>query len=299
MDGVVNVYKEKDYTSHDVIAILRGILETKKIGHTGTLDPQAEGVLPVCVGKATKIAGDIMGSTKRYTAGLKFGVETDTQDIFGNVLRTFEYTYDEAAVRAVVQSFEGTYDQVPPMYSAIKKNGIKLYDLARQGVEVEREPRKVTIYRIELLEASPEGIKIDVVCSKGAYIRTLCEDIGRKLGYGACMTSLVRTASGPYTVETALTIDQIREKMRAGRQEDFFIPLESMFFAHPAFTIPAEDDRYLWNGNPLTYPLDELPEVKKGSLVRMHVSTGEFAGLYKVQYTTREKAKLLPEKMFT
>ena len=299
MDGVVNVYKEKDFTSHDVIAILRGVLETKKIGHTGTLDPQAEGVLPVCVGKATKIAGDIMGSTKRYTAELRFGAETDTQDAFGEVLRRFEYEFDERAVREAVQSFMGEYSQIPPMYSAIKKNGIKLYDLARQGVEVEREPRKVTIYGIRILEMSEEGLKIDVQCSKGAYIRTLCEDIGRKLGYGAYMTSLIRTESGPYTLETARTIDQIRSLKNAGRAEEFFIPLESMFLQQEGFTVPSQDDKYLLNGNPLKYPEEEMPPVRPHDLVRMHSSDGTFLGLYKVHYIAKGLVHMRPEKMFT
>ena len=296
MDGVVNVYKEKGYTSHDVIAILRGVLETRKIGHTGTLDPEAEGVLPVCLGKATKVAEDIMGADKRYIADLAFGAETDTQDASGMVTRTFDYTYDEKAVEEAVRSFEGSYDQIPPMYSAIKKNGIKLYDLARQGMEVERKARPVRIFSIKLLENRPDGAKIEVHCSKGAYIRTLCEDIGRKLGYGAHMTSLLRTASGPYSLETAKTIDELRDMMRAGRQNEFLLSLEQLFADCKVCKVPEEDDKYLYNGNYLTYPVPQ--DTKKKDLFRMLDSKGSFIGLYEVQYIAADKMHLVPKKMF-
>ncbi len=297
MDGVVNVYKEKGYTSHDVIAVLRGVLETRKIGHTGTLDPDAEGVLPVCLGKATKAAEDIMGASKRYIADLAYGTETDTQDASGTVTRTTEYVYDAAAVETAVASFAGTYDQIPPMYSAIKKDGIKLYDLARQELEVEGKPRPVTIHSIRLLENRPDGARIEVHCSKGAYIRTLCEDIGRRLGYCAHMTGLIRTASGPYTLETARTIDQLRELMRAGRQSEFLLSLEQLFAQYPAYRIPAEDDKYLYNGNYLTYPVEGYT-VEKKDWVRMLDSKGQFIGLYEVQYITGGRMRLVPRRMF-
>ena len=297
MDGVVNVYKEKGYTSHDVIAILRGVLETKKIGHTGTLDPQAEGVLPICLGKATKVAEDIMGASKRYIADMAFGAETDTQDASGEVTRTFSYEFDAAKVEEVVASFAGTYDQIPPMYSAIKKNGIKLYDLARQGVEVERKARPVTIFSIQLLENRPDGARIEVHCSKGAYIRTLCEDIGRRLGYGAYMTGLVRTASGPYTLETARTIDQLRELMRSGRQNEFLLSLDELFADCPVYQIPEVDDKYLYNGNYLTYPA--VDSMHKKDLVRMRDSKGMLIGLYQIQYIADGKMHLIPKRMFS
>ncbi len=297
MDGVVTVYKEKGYTSHDVIAILRGVLQTKKIGHTGTLDPDAEGVLPVCLGRATKAAEDISGASKRYIATLRFGSETDTQDASGQVTRAYTYTYDAEEVAKVVASFQGSYEQIPPMYSAIKKNGIKLYDLARQGIEVERKPRPVTIHEIRLLEQNAEGAKIEVHCSKGAYIRTLCEDIGRRLNYGAHMTSLVRTASGPYTIEQAKTIDELRTLMQEGRQSEFLLSLEQIYAQYPIKQVPAEDDLYLYNGNYLTYPLEGLA-VAPRDLVRMVDSHGQFVGLYQVKYIQDEAVRLVPEKMF-
>ena len=297
MDGVVTVYKEKGFTSHDVIAVLRGVLETRKIGHTGTLDPDAEGVLPVCLGRATKAAEDIQGLSKRYIAALRFGSETDTQDASGQVTRVYTYTYDAEAVRQAVASFVGDYEQVPPMYSAIKKNGIKLYDLARQGIEVERRPRPVTIYEIKLLEQSEEGARIEVHCSKGAYVRTLCEDIGKRLGYGAHMTALVRTASGPYTIEQARTIDELRTLMQEGRQSEFLLSLEQIYAQYPIKQVPAEDDLYLYNGNYLTYPLDGLA-VEPGDLVRMLDSQGQFVGLYEVKYVQEDVVRLIPKKMF-
>ena len=297
MDGVVTVYKEKGFTSHDVIAILRGVLETRKIGHTGTLDPDAEGVLPICLGRATKAAEDIQGLSKRYIATLRFGSETDTQDASGQVTQTYNYTYDADEVRRVVASFVGDYEQVPPMYSAIKKNGIKLYDLARQGIEVERRPRPVTIYEIRLLEQSAEGARIEVHCSKGAYIRTLCEDIGKRLGYGAHMTALVRTASGPFTIEQAKTIDELRTLMQEGRQEEFLLSLEQIYAQYPIKQVPAEDDLYLYNGNYLTYPPDGLA-VEPGGLVRMLDSQGQFVGLYEVKYVREDAVRLIPKKMF-
>ncbi|MBO6158647.1 MAG: tRNA pseudouridine(55) synthase TruB, partial [Firmicutes bacterium] len=206
INGVVNLYKEKGYTSMDAIRVLSGILKERKVGHTGTLDPQAEGVLPVCLGKATKVAELIMGTDKTYIAKMKFGAETDTQDCWGQVVKEAAYTFDPAGFEAAVKSFEGGYNQVPPMYSALKHEGKKLYDLARRGMVIERESRFVRIDRIRILDADAEGASIEVACSKGTYIRSLCEDIGRKTGYLAHMTELVRTATGPYRIQDSLTL---------------------------------------------------------------------------------------------
>ena len=296
MNGIVNVYKEKSYTSHDVIAILRGILQTKKIGHTGTLDPDAEGVLPVCVGKATKVADDIMGSSKRYIATMVFGSETTTQDVSGEVTRTYTYEYNEEDVRQVCESFIGTYEQLPPMYSALKVNGMKLYEMARMGMEVERKARPVTIFDIRLLETTPESARIEVHCSKGTYIRTLCEDIGRKLGYGAHMKDLLRTATGDFELKDAKKLDEIREYMKKGEPEQFMTPLDDFFKDYPRKQVIESEDRYLLNGNPLTYPLAELP-VEKEQPVRMYDSKGEFIGLYKVKYIAHGDVHLESYKM--
>lgn len=229
MDGIINVYKEKGYTSHDVVAILRGILKTRKIGHTGTLDPDAEGVLPICVGKATKVADAIMGSEKVYEAALRFGCETDTQDASGEVTQTYQYEFCQGDAMGAISSFIGEYEQIPPMYSAVKVGGIKLYELARQGVEVDRKPRRVAIHDIQVLSLHESGAVIRVRCSKGTYIRTLCEDIGRRLGYGAHMERLVRLQSGRFAREDSCTLDQIERHMREGHPEAFLQPLDRFF----------------------------------------------------------------------
>lgn len=280
MNGVINVFKEKGFTSHDVTAILRGVMHAEKIGHTGTLDPDATGVLPVCIGKATKACELIMGAGKEYVATLRFGAETDTQDASGTVTNKCEYTFDEAAAREAIMSFVGEQDQIPPMYSAIKVKGVKLYDLAREGATVDRKPRHIVISEIEILELSEEGARIRVACSKGTYIRTLCEDIGRKCGYLAYMSELCRTASGPYRAENALTIAQIKERVSNG-DLSFVVSLDELFAAHPAKTVLPEEDLYLRNGNHLTYADEYLPR-EIGRKVRMYTSDGTFAGLYVV-----------------
>ena len=211
MDGILIIRKEKGYTSHDVVARLRGILHQKKIGHTGTLDPDAEGVLPVCLGRATKVCDMLTDTDKEYVAVLRLGVVTDTQDMTGRVLRESEDIPEETAVREAVLSFEGGYDQIPPMYSALKRNGKKLVDLAREGKEVERDPRRVRIYRIVPEETDLPRMRIRVSCSKGTYIRTLCHDIGEKLGCGGAMESLVRTRAAGFSLEEALTLQQVEE----------------------------------------------------------------------------------------
>ena len=194
VNGILNVYKEKGYTSHDVVAKLRGIVGQKKIGHTGTLDPDAEGVLPVCLGRATKVCDMLTEKDKTYEAVLLLGQETDTQDISGTVLRVGETEgLTQEQVKDCVMSFVGEYDQIPPMYSALKVNGKKLYELAREGKTIERKSRKVEIKEIRILEMALPRVRMEVSCSKGTYIRTLCHDIGEKLGCFGCMESLVST----------------------------------------------------------------------------------------------------------
>ena len=191
--GIINVYKEAGYTSFDVVAKMRGILGIKKIGHTGTLDPDATGVLPVCIGKATKVCDLLTDKDKTYEAVMRLGVVTDTQDMTGQVLEEHAVTVTEDAVRRAVGQFVGQIEQVPPMYSALKVGGQKLCNLARKGIEVERKPRPVTIYEIRIKNIALPLVTMEVHCSKGTYIRTLCADIGEVLGVGACMESLVRT----------------------------------------------------------------------------------------------------------
>ena len=215
INGILNVYKEKGYTSHDVVAKLRGIVGQKKIGHTGTLDPEAEGVLPVCLGKATKVCDLLTEKDKVYEAVLLLGKETDTQDLTGKVLAEKPVTAEKDEVERAIRSFEGAYDQIPPMYSALKVQGQKLCDLARKGIEVERKPRRVYIYKVEILQVDIPRVVMRVYCSKGTYIRTLCHDIGKKLGCGGCMASLKRTEVAAFLEKDALTLAQIQEKKEA------------------------------------------------------------------------------------
>ena len=204
-DGMINVCKEKGFTSHDVVAKLRGILHQKKIGHTGTLDPDATGVLPVCLGKGTKLCDMITDRDKTYRAVMMLGRTTDTQDISGQILTEKAVNVDEREVRDAAVSFVGDYMQIPPMYSAIKVDGKKLYELARAGQEVERKARHVVINALNITEIQLPYVTMEVSCSKGTYIRTLCQDIGEKLGCGACMTELVRLKVGAFDIAHAWT----------------------------------------------------------------------------------------------
>ena len=212
-NGIMNVYKEAGYTSHDVVARLRGICKMKKIGHTGTLDPDAVGVLPVCLGSGTKLCDMLTDWDKEYIAVLRLGVTTDTQDMSGRILRQCPageaQRLDPEAVKAAVLGFVGDYDQIPPMYSALKVNGRKLYELAREGREVERRARRVQIREIEILALELPLVRMRVVCSKGTYIRTLCHDIGEQLGCGGTMESLTRSRVGIFGIEEALTLEQL------------------------------------------------------------------------------------------
>ena len=218
VNGILNVYKEKGYTSHDIVAKLRGIVGQKKIGHTGTLDPDAEGVLPVCLGRATKVCDMLTEKDKTYEAVLLLGKETDTQDISGTVLRVGETEgLTQEQVKDCVMSFVGEYDQIPPMYSALKVNGKKLYELAREGKTIERKSRKVEIKEIRILEMALPRVRMEVSCSKGTYIRTLCHDIGEKLGCFGCMESLLRTKVSRFELKSSLKLSEIQKKREEGK----------------------------------------------------------------------------------
>lgn len=249
--GIINIYKEPGYTSHDVVAKLRGILKQKKIGHTGTLDPAAEGVLPVCLGKGTKLCDMMTDKRKTYRAVMLLGIETDTQDTTGTVLlerSTGELT--EERVREAVLGFIGHYEQIPPMYSALKVNGKKLYELARQGKEVERKARPVEIYSLEIENMDLPRVTMSVNCSKGTYIRTLCYDIGKVLGCGGCMEKLVRTKVDRFEIAESLRLDEVEELTASGRLDEKIVPVDQMFSSLPEFISQGEElDRLLHNGN--------------------------------------------------
>lgn len=243
MNGLINVYKETGWTSHDVVAKLRRVLGIKRIGHTGTLDPMATGVLPVCVGRATKVCDFLTNETKSYRATLLLGMETDTQDVTGEILeeKTTE-NLSEERVRETIMGFVGLSHQIPPMYSACKIRGRKLYEYARAGREVEREPRAIMIYDIRILDVELPRVTFEVDCAKGTYIRTLCHDIGNALGTGGVMETLERTRVGMFCAQNAVTIDEIEK----GNYE--LIPIDSLFPTLPEILIPEKLNKLLYNG---------------------------------------------------
>lgn len=284
--GIINIYKEKGYTSHDVVAKMRGILKQKKIGHTGTLDPDAQGVLPVCLGKGTKLCDMLTDKDKTYRAVMKLGVTTDTQDISGQILaqQSLEEELTDDKIREAVLSFVGEYQQIPPMYSALKVNGKKLYELARAGIEVERKPRPVTIYSIEIEDISTPYVSMTVCCSKGTYIRTLCHDIGQKLGTGACMESLVRTRVSIFSVEESIPLARLEELRDEGRLEEVIQPIDAMFLQYPEITVRAQYHKLLYNGNPFTvdHIQGEAPAGPvDGQAYRVYDGNHQFVGIYK------------------
>lgn len=292
-NGIINVYKEKGYTSHDVVARLRGICKQKKIGHTGTLDPEAEGVLPVCLGKATKLCDLLTDKDKIYEACLLLGVETDTQDLTGTVLHTRQVQVNQEQVQRAINSFVGTYQQIPPMYSALKVNGKKLYEYAREGIQVERKPRPVTIYGITIQKIELPRIWFQVECSKGTYIRTLCHDIGQSLGTGGAMESLVRKKASVFRMEDSLKLAEIEALQQEGRLEEVLYPLDSMFSHFEKAVVLTEYNRLLYNGNGLARQW--LCTETDRDMLRIYDAEGHFIGIY--QWNDVKKM-YQPQKLF-
>ncbi|MGV1060841.1 tRNA pseudouridine(55) synthase TruB [Clostridium perfringens] len=294
MNGVINIYKNTGMTSFDVVAMVRRVAKMKKVGHTGTLDPAASGVLPVCLGKATKIIDYIMENKKVYRVNLKLGMVTDTYDLEGEVLREKDashITKDE--ILNCINSFVGTIDQVPPMYSALKQNGVRLYELARQGIEVHREARKVTIYSIENIKIeSNDNIQMDVCCSKGTYIRSLCYDIGEKLNVGATMTALERIQNGPFTKEEALNIEDLTEELL----EKHIISIEKALDSFEKITVNEKFGKLLRNGVKVFDNRMYSEEVEFNKLYRVYEDNGVFLGLGKRDEKGFKLEKLLIEE---
>lgn len=294
--GVLNVYKEAGFTSHDVVAKLRGILKQKKIGHTGTLDPDAVGVLPVCLGKGTRLCDMLTDESKTYEAVLLLGQSTDTQDTSGKILETAEPETDPEKIWSCIVGFEGEYMQIPPMYSALKVNGKKLYELAREGIEIEREPRKVQFHKIEILEIAPPRVRMAVTCSKGTYIRTLCHDIGEALECHGCMEHLTRTRVGRFEISDSKTLSEIEEIVRNGGLDEILTPIDEMFSDSPCIAVRPEADALAFNGNPLKETsLSFAVRPDRTQRIRLYSSTGIFVGTY--QYDEERKI-WKPEKMF-
>ena len=294
-DGIINVYKEKGFTSFDVVAKMRGILGQRKVGHTGTLDPAAEGVLPVCAGKGTRLCDMLTDHDKTYRATMLLGVVTDTQDITGTILEEKDSSHlTEEEVREAIMSFVGDYDQIPPMYSALKVDGKKLYELAREGKVIERKARPVTIHEIVIESMNLPEVVMSVSCSKGTYIRTLCNDIGEKLAVGGCMKELLRTKVGRFVLEETLTLADLQKLKEEGRLEEAVFPLEAVFAELPEIRATEEGlDKLLKNGNPFRYK--GIEAVSEGDAYRTYSMDGQFIGIYEY---SEEKHMFYPRKIF-
>lgn len=296
ISGIINVYKEKGYTSHDVVAKMRGILHQKKIGHTGTLDPEAEGVLPVCLGAGTKLCDLLTDKGKTYQAVLLLGQVTDTQDTTGTVLESRPVTCTSQEAEQAVLSFLGEYDQIPPMYSALKVQGKKLYELARAGVEVERAFRRVRLEDIQVEKIRLPEITFTVSCSKGTYIRTLCHDIGASLGCGGCMKSLKRVRVGSFHVSDSLKLGEIEQLRDKGQLEQYILPVDAMFPEVKQVRVLPDYEKLLKNGNPLkSGQMKEKPAPGADERLRLYDTAGVFCGIYRWE---ERKRSYVPEKMF-
>ena len=300
--GMMVIRKEPGFTSSDVVAKLRGIVHMRRIGHTGTLDPMAEGVLPVCLGNATKLAELIADRDKEYLARLRLGVVTDTQDMTGTVLATLpeeevKRRVTKEKILEVAKRFVGEVDQIPPMYSAVWSNGRRLYELAREGTVVDRKTRKITIRELEVESMELPFVTFRVVCSKGTYIRTLCEDLGNALGVGGAMDHLLRTRVGIFRLEKALTLGEVQKIMDTdpGALEKQIIPVDAFFQEAPAIHIRKEDMKYLRNGNALSSLNTAEGILPKEDRIRAYDEAGVFYALYRY-VPGRDRA--LPVKMF-
>ena len=295
IDGFINIYKEQGYTSFDVVAKLRGILKQKKIGHTGTLDPMAEGVLLVCLGSATKMCDLLTEKNKTYTCTMLLGKTSDTEDVTGKLTDVTDIYPDDQTVIKTVMSFVGDYMQIPPMYSAIKVNGKKLYELARAGQVIEREPRPVTIHGITIQSVELPRVTFDVSCSKGTYIRSLCRDIGEKLGCGAVMERLVRTEVKGFTIEESLTLDAVEKARDDGTLMQHVLTTDKLMPDIPELHISAKGEKLLANGNKLSADSFVENQIYRDTYVKVYDENGRFVALY--EYSD-EKRQYVPFKMF-
>ena len=273
MNGIVIVDKPQGWTSQDVVSKLRGVFQTRRIGHGGTLDPMATGVLPVFVGRATRGVEFFEHADKTYEAVLQLGISTDTEDTTGTVLEEKPVAVTKEQFLAALEQFRGEIEQIPPMYSALKVNGQKLYDLARQGKEVERKSRKITIFRLECLEFHGDSARLLVHCSKGTYIRTLCKDIGNALGCGGCMAALRRVQAGAYTIEKAVSLQTLIESDNPGQ---YLAPVDSLFAEYPKVILTANQEKRCRNGGSFSVTLAE-------GMYRAYSQSGEFLMLSQVK----------------
>lgn len=301
MDGIINVYKEQDFTSFDVVAKLRGILHQRKIGHTGTLDPMAEGVLPVCLGSGTKLCELLTEHDKEYEAVMLLGVSYDTLDVWGKKLTETKVMSTEEEIISAIKSFVGGYEQTPPMYSAKKVDGKKLYELAREGKEIERKSVHVDIYDIEILSIDIPRVTFRVSCGKGTYIRSLIADIGDKLGCMAAMEKLTRTKVNEFTIDNAFTLSKIEELMKNGNIDEYIKPVDVVFSEKRRVDISNKLCKFIVNGNKLIEDnfkdmiVSPSGDFAPSERVRIYDAEGMFKAVYEYDEVKKE---LKPYKMF-
>lgn len=280
MDGIINILKPPGMSSHDVVYSVRRKTRIKKVGHTGTLDPNAAGVLPICIGQATKVSNYLLEDTKAYRGELCLGITTDTQDMYGTILEKNPVSCSANEIKEAVLSFVGEYEQLPPMYSALKVNGKKLYDYAREGIELERKSRRVYIYSIDIIYIKDNKVLFDVVCSKGTYIRTLCHDIGLKLGCGGIMSFLIRTKSGVFNIEDAITLEELQGHDNV---EELLKPADYPLVNLPKVEIHESQRTLVLNGNKIDsrYFMNS-PELPINTLVTVYLKE-QFIGLANIK----------------
>lgn len=294
MDGLINVLKPAGMTSFDVVAYLRRILKIKKIGHTGTLDPGAVGVLPVCIGKATKAIEFLTDKDKTYRAELTLGISTDTQDCAGEIIKKSPVNVSEDEIKSAIKSFVGKYSQVPPMYSALKVNGRKLCDIAREGKVIDRKPRNIEIYSIDILQIKKDIVLFDVECSKGTYIRTLCDDIGNILGCGGHMSFLLRKQVGIFDLSTTLTLEEIEEFATNDTLQKKMILIDEVFKGYNEIILNSKDTKKFLNGAKIK--IDDV--FKKEKNLRVYGYNDKFLALGEV-ININDNTILKVRKMFT
>jgi tRNA pseudouridine55 synthase len=274
MDGILNINKPLGMSSFDVVRKVKSIAKTKKVGHTGTLDPEASGVLPICIGRATKLVDYIMSEYKIYKVELMLGVTTDTYDREGEVIKNSPVDLEDEEVLNAIKSFEGNIAQIPPMYSALKVNGQRLYSLARQGIEIERKPRNISIYNINIIDVKLPKVAFEVKCSKGTYIRSLCYDIGEKLQCGGTMWNLERTETGSFNIQDSVNL----EKLNTENINEYLISMDKALEGYPAVYIDEKYEKLLFNGVTLKDPI-VIENIKKDILYRVYIGKEEFIGM--------------------
>lgn len=289
VNGIINLYKPSGITSHGAVARVRRICGMKKVGHTGTLDPMAQGVLPICLGKATKAAGLLTDAKKRYQAVMELGKVTDSQDSEGTLLQENPVHVTEEELKQAAAQFQGEIQQVPPMYSAVKVGGKRLYELAREGKEIERQPRTVCIDSIEVMKFDGRRALLDIRCSKGTYVRTICHELGKVLGCGAIMTGLTRTKSGMFDLSTAVSLDELQGHADSGTLGEILISVDRLFEQYPAYQAEKKDVPRILNG-----ALFRAHQVQPGQIYRIYSPEGEFLCLSK----GTEEGTLKLEKAF-